>query len=124
VLIVGGVVALAILNWPESDAQKAADAAVTYGRTQMVWDRGPRAASSHIVPMRDVTAAVTQYASPGIASHFNARVLVRQYGPDHRVAVVVLTGSFNSLPPDEGVTLTMAVALVDVPSGRVILVID
>lgn len=123
-LIVGGGIALVLANRPESDAQKAADAAVAYGRTEMLWQKGPAATSTRLVPLRKLASTLERSTSASIAPHVNVPSLIERYGPNHRVAIVVLSGEFNSLPPDEGVELTTAVAIVDVPSDHVILVAD
>jgi hypothetical protein len=78
-----------------------------------------------VVPLDELKAALSGRVPAHVAQDVNVSDLIARYGPKHRVALVVLSGSYNSLPPDEGVPVTGdVVALVDQPSNRVLLLTD
>ncbi len=89
----------------------------------MIWLHGPTLQSSKIVPIAQITAVLAR--TPSLRHNINTSDLQRRFGPAHRLAVVILNGTYNSLPPDEGVNLTAnVVVLLDVPDNRVLLLTD
>lgn len=94
-------------------------AALTYGRQQMVWIKGPAAVSTHVIKLRNLRKDLRAEVSPSVWQDVNVPELLRQYGPSKQVGLVVLSGVFNSLPPDEGVDVHAdVVVLVDVRTNR------
>src|SRR5947209_17406226 len=102
-LIVVALVAIQVLRVataPPAGADVAAsDAALTYARDTTVWSSGPTAQSVRVVPLRRLEPALRAAVPAAVASDVNVSDLVRQYGPNRRVALVVLSGVYNSLPP-------------------------
>lgn len=131
VWLVAAVVALAIcaaILWFALSASatptqsRFADTALRYGQQYMTWSSGPSVQSTHIVPLRGLEGALSAAVPPATRRSVNVSDLLRRYGPGRRVALVILHGVYNSLPPDEGVTVAGdVVVLVDVQSDRVLL---
>ncbi|MGH2441649.1 MAG: hypothetical protein ACRDFX_00600 [Chloroflexota bacterium] len=81
---------------------------------QMVWQSGPNVRSTHVIRLHDLKTALHRYVFPRVASDVNTGDLIRRFGANRRVALVVLSGVYNSLPPDEGVMIHgQAVVLID-----------
>ncbi len=94
-------------------------AALTYGRRQMVWIKGPAAVSTHVIKLRNLRKDLRAEVPPSVWQDVNVAELLRQYGPSKQVGLVVLSGVFNSLPPDEGVDVHAdVVVLVNVRTDR------
>jgi len=105
-----------------STQSRFADTALQYGQQYMTWSSGPSVQSTHIVPMQGLERALSVTVPPATRRSVNVSDLLLRYGPGHKVALVILHGIYNSLPPDEGVTVTGdVVVLVDVKSNRVLL---
>jgi hypothetical protein len=131
ILLLAAVVALAMcaaILWfalsasATSTQSRFADTALRYGQQYMTWSSGPSVQSTQIVPLRGLEGALAATVPSATRRSVNVSDLLRRYGPGHRVALVVLRGVYNSLPPDEGVTVTGdVVVLVDVQSDRVLL---
>jgi hypothetical protein len=119
-----GILAYLLLqpaSTPSTATQRFNQAALRYAGTQIVWSTGPAVKSTHILPLRDLAAALKTAVRPSVARDVNTSDLIRRYGPDHEVALVVLAGDFNSLPPDEGLVLNgELVVLVDTARDRAI----
>ena len=108
-----------------STQSRAADSALTYARQYMTWSSGPALQSTHTLPLRHLTSALTRYTPSRVARGVNVPDLLRRYGPNRQVALVVLYGVYNSLPPDEGVNVDGdVVLLVDARTNRVLFVTD
>src|SRR5579872_2269336 len=88
-------------------------AALSYAGNTMQWDQGPNVQSTHVVPLGELRQALRTYAQPNVAADVNVSALEKQYGTSLRVGLVVLSGTFNTLPPDEGVLAHQAVAVVN-----------
>jgi hypothetical protein len=125
-LAIGISVLVAALSSSSASPQDpAAAAALSYARHYMVWTRGPSVQSLHVLPLRQLDSAVAEYVPVVVRKDINVADLVQQYGPNKRVALVVLSGAFNSLPPDEGVTINGGVvAIVDAKTDNVLLLTD
>lgn len=105
-----------------SAGSKASDAALSYAQRNTVWISGPSARSVQIIALGRLQNTLNASVSPTIARDVNVSQLLGQYGPRRRVALVILHGRYNSLPPDEGVEVTGdVVAVVDGPTDRVLL---
>jgi len=101
-----------------------ARAAVSYSRQQIIWDSGPTVQNEHVVPMRQLSRTLLAYAPRHVALDVNIPALLKQYGPGYRVAVVVLHGSFNSLPPQEGLPVHDAVVLLNARTLKGVFLMD
>lgn len=94
-------------------------------RTQLVWNRGPFLKGTYPTTMADLQRTLDRYLPAHVAQDVDVAELRKTYGPTRRIDVVALTGVFNTLPPDEGVTAPgTVVALVDPLRKHVILVTD
>lgn len=113
VLIATPLLWLALSSRASGGESPDASAALAYARQQMVWIQGPHVRSVHTVPLNRLEGALAAYAPPNIRNDVNVSELVHRYGPRLDVAVVMLSGDFNSLPPDEGVVLHDAIVLVN-----------
>jgi hypothetical protein len=103
----------------------APDIALTYARQHMVWVRGPTLRSSHMATLRTLEPLLTSTVSSSVKDDVNVPDLVHRFGANRKVALVVLTGVYNSLPPDEGMDIQgEVIALVDVRTDRVLLLTD
>jgi hypothetical protein len=103
----------------------AGNAALAYARARTVWYSGPVVQSVRTVPLDRLQGALRASVPAHIQQDVNIPALIRQYGPHRQVALVVLNGSYNSLPPDEGVTVHGDwVAIVDARTNRVLLLTD
>lgn len=123
--IAAAVLVISLSSPTSSDQSSASDAALSYAQQYMVWSHGPTVQSAHIVPLRRLDQAITSYVPAVVRKDINVGDLMQQYGPNKQVALVVLAGTFNSLPPDEGVTINGGVVvIVDVKSDRVLLLTD
>ena len=123
-LIVGGaLLALRFLHTNEHDA--ASQAAERYARATTVWSSGPTVRTVRLLRVRDLRAALRTAVAPRVASDVNVEDLARRVGANRRVALVVLYGVHDSLPPDEGVPVKGdVVAIVDTNGNRVLLLTD
>jgi hypothetical protein len=121
VLVVGFLVLAFLLFRPGTTTTppRYVQAALKYAGTQIIWNKGPSVQSSQVLPLRRLAAVLPKTVSPSVAKAINVPDLIRRYGTIRRVALVVLFGSFNSLPPDEGVIIASpVVVLVETPQNR------
>lgn len=96
-------------------------AALRYANGQIVWNNTPSVQSTQVVPLDRLSATLRRAVRPTVAAHIDPGIpgLIQQFGRTHKVALVVLTGSYNTLPPDEGVnTNGQIVVLVDTIDTR------
>jgi 4-amino-4-deoxy-L-arabinose transferase-like glycosyltransferase len=127
VLVVGVLIYVYLALQPASTAstQRFDQVALTYANSQIVWVNGPTVQSTQILPLRRLAAVLQATVHPHVAQDVNTRDLIRRFGANRQVALVVLSGDFNSLPPDEGVTLNgQVVVLVDVHQNRALFLTD
>lgn len=119
-LAAAGSIAFFILSPFSGSSQSAVDqAALTYSQQQMVWSQGPSVQSTRILLLRDLSAALSASVPVHVRRDVNVPDLVRRFGSNRQVALVVLTGVYNTLPPDEGVVVRgQAVVLVDTRTDR------
>lgn len=91
----------------------------------MVWIKGPTVVSARVIQLRDLEKNLRVEVSPAVWRDVNVRALRRQYGPNRQVGLVILSGVFNSLPPDEGVVVHAdVVVLVDARTNHGIYLMD
>lgn len=108
-----------------NEANLAGQTAQNYASSTTSWISGPTVRSVRIVQVRDLTSALRTMVPPGIAADVNVGDLAHRVGARHRVALVVLYGVHNSLPPDEGVNVNGdVVAVVDTTGNRVLVLTD
>ncbi len=126
--LLGVIVLAAAAVWVEnvtaapSAAQRAGATARSYAARTTLWNSGPTVRKVRIVPLSSLQAALRASVSPRVAADVNVSDLEHRYGSRRQVALVVLHGVFNTLPPDEGVTVAGdMVAIVDIPTQRVLL---
>lgn len=106
-----------------SEESRAGQTAASYSQQQMVWTSGPTVSSVHILALRHLRPALAASVPSQLRQDVNLGDLERRYGANRQVALVVLSGVYNSLPPDEGVNINgKVVVLVDVRTNRVLLV--
>jgi hypothetical protein len=104
---------------------RAQDAALTYARTEMIWAAGPTVQSVHVIPIHRLETTLRATVPSSVRQDVNVQDLQRRYGPNKQIALVVLSGVYNSLAPDEGVEVHGdVVVLVDPQTDRVMLVMD
>jgi hypothetical protein len=100
---------------------KAAQAGLRYARAEMVWTHGPSVVHARVGTIGDLPTLLPSLANTTLRQDVNTRDLIRQYGPRRKVDIIVLSGVYNSLPPDEGVNVQgEALVLVDVESNKVL----
>ncbi|MGH2449368.1 MAG: hypothetical protein ACRDFS_12300 [Chloroflexota bacterium] len=104
--------------------QNADAAALSYARRYMVWSAGPKVVSSEVVPLAHLGRTLSG-VQPSVRQDLNAASIIKRYGAKRRVAQVILKGTYNSLPPDEGVEISgEVVVIVTVPDDRVLTLAD
>jgi hypothetical protein len=125
-LVICGAVAWILLATSAPSAQdRAAQAGLAYARTQMAWTSGPTLQGSHATTLRSLRSVLAQTVPTSVQQDVNTGALIRQYGPNRRVALVIVSGVFNSLPPDEGVIVHGdAVVIVDLTTDHALLLMD
>jgi hypothetical protein len=117
-LIIGGVAYYALASSPSRSA-RIDQVALADARAQMVWSQGPTVQSTQILKLGQLSAALARSVPLRVAQDVNVQDLERRYGPQRTVALVVVNGVYNTLPPDEGVNLRGdAVVIVDVRTNR------
>jgi len=108
-----------------STQDRAGQAALSYAQQRLVWNSGPSVQSVHLVVLRKLRPALAASVPPSTAQNVNLDDLIHRYGANRLVALVVLHGVYNSLPPDEGVNVNGdIVVLTDARTDRILLVTD
>lgn len=108
-----------------SESNRAGQAALAYAKQTTVWVSGPSVQSVSLMRLAQLDAGLRRTVSPRVRSDVNVHDLIRSYGPNRQVALVVLSGVYNSLPPDEGVVAHgVMVSVVDARTNRVLLLTD
>jgi hypothetical protein len=104
-----------------SGGSAATQAGLHYARTEMVWIHGPSIALERTATMGALPALLRTLPSTSLRQDVNTTDLIRRYGPHRPVDVIVLSGVYNSLPPDEGVNVQgESLVLVDPRTDRVL----
>lgn len=104
-----------------SNAQQATQAGLDFSRNTMIWEKGPQVQSSTVVPMHSLPHALMS-APQSVRHDVNVSDLIKQYGKNRQVDLVVLSGKFNTLPPGEGVDIFgQVIVLVDMKTRRALL---
>lgn len=112
---------LAAPSAPSTQARARATA-LAYVQKYMVWSNGPQVQTVRLLPVSSLPTALASSVPPHVAQDVNVSDLQRRYGPTRRIALVVLNGVYNSLPPDEGVDIHGdIVVLVNVRPEKVLL---
>jgi hypothetical protein len=126
VLIVGIAVArFAVTASATSEQTRASHAGLVYAENTMGWLQGPSIRSAHEVRLGQIQSALVAYVSVPTRQDVNVPDLIRRYGSKRQVVLVVLTGTYNSLPPDEGVDVHGdVIEVVDARTNRVLLLMD
>lgn len=108
-----------------SPSQRAGEIARSYATRTTIWNRGPTVRKVIITGVRDLPAALRRTVSSRVADDVDVPDLERRVGAHRQVALVVLHGIFNTLPPDEGIVVNSdMVAVVDMSTKRVLLLTD
>lgn len=129
ILLAVSLLAGAALIWTQYVAaapsrQRATAIGLAYARNTMVWERGPTLVRDTVVPLRRLQPALDT-ARILARRDVNVPRLIRRYGADRRVDLVIVRGKFNTLPPDEGLIVTAdVVTIVDMQTGKVLLMTD
>lgn len=108
-----------IVHSSSSAQQEPTQAGLVYSRKTMLWEKGPQVQTSRTVHLHSLSRALR-----GLAARHDIDVpqLIKRYGGNRSVDLVVLAGKFNTLPPAEGVDIYgQVVVLVDVKTRRVLL---
>ncbi len=104
-----------------SGRSDATQAGLQYARSEMVWTHGPSIAHQRAGTVGELPALLPLLAGATLRHDVNTAGLIRQYGPNRQVDILVLSGVYNSLPPDEGVNVQgEALVLVDPQTNRVL----
>lgn len=114
-LVAVGVIAFVLLSpFSRASTNGIDQSALAYGRNHMVWSQGPTVQSTRVIRLRELPAALGATVASHVAQDVNVPQLERRFGANREVALVVLHGVYNSLPPDEGVIIAgQAVVLLD-----------
>ncbi|HEX6506164.1 MAG TPA: hypothetical protein VF221_00880, partial [Chloroflexota bacterium] len=108
-----------------SSTSSATRAGIAYAQDTMEWTSGPTLTHARVARVRDLPAVLPQITGAALRQDVNTADLQRRYGPDRQVDLVVLSGVFNTLAPDEGVNVHGEVlAVVDVKTNRVLFLTD
>lgn len=108
------------------NTQSPGQVAMSYARRTLQWNQGPYLKGTYPTTMGSLESTMKRHQVPKhVMQDVNVQRLLQQYAPTLKVDLVVLTGVFDTLPPDEGITGpgTM-VALVDPRQHRVLYVMD
>jgi len=104
-----------------SGGSAATRAGLQYARTEMEWVQGPSIAFERTATIGALPAQLRTMASTSLRKDVNTAGLIRHYGPRRPIDVIILSGVYNSLPPDEGVNVQGEVlVLVDPRTDRVL----
>ena len=104
-----------------SSPDGAAQAGLHYARTEMVWTEGPVIARRQAGTRGALPALLPRLVTTTLRHDVNTSDLIRRFGPGRPVEILVLSGVYNSLPPDEGVDVQgEALVLVDPRTRRVL----
>lgn len=99
----------------------ATQVGLRYARAEMVWTEGPSVVHERTGAMGELPALLAALATTTLRQDVNTTDLIRRYGPHRKVDIIVLSGVYNSLPPDEGVDVRGEVlVLVDAQTNRVL----
>lgn len=105
-----------------SAGSRAEQTGINYAQQYFVWSNGPTVVSRQTLPLGRLPAALRSAVPVAVSQDVNTDQLLQQYGPHRTVALDVFHGTYNSLPPDEGLQLTGdVVVLVDVGRNKVLL---
>jgi hypothetical protein len=108
-----------------SGSSNATQAGLRYARAEMVWTHGPSIAHERTGATGALPALLPALANTRLRKDVNTADLIRRYGPNRKVDIIVLSGVYNSLPPDEGVDVQGEVlVLVDAQTNRVLFLTD
>jgi hypothetical protein len=119
-LIIGGWLSVSAFGTSRQD--QVVQQGLAYAERQMVWSSGPSVQSTHSILTDYLTAALQRYVPLPVRADVNAQDFIRRHGLHRRYLLIVLYGTYNSLPPDEGVEVHGdVVELVDPKSRRVVL---
>jgi hypothetical protein len=129
--LLGVIVLTAAVIWvtnvtaAPSASQRAGEIARSYAARTTLWDRGPTVTDVRITRLSELEAQLRRRVTPQLASDVNVGDLQHRFGHNRVVALVILHGTFNTLPPGEGVTVTSdMVAVVDMRTHQVLLLTD
>jgi hypothetical protein len=129
--LLGGIVIAAAVVWfgnvtaAPSAAQRAGNIARRYAARTTLWNSGPTVTGVRIVRLSRLGATLHGAVTTQLADDVNVTDLQRRVGKNRQVAMVILHGTFNTLPPAEGVTVTgNMVAIVDMPTHHVLLLTE
>lgn len=104
-----------------SGGSNATQAGLRYARAEMVWTHGPSVAHQRTGTTGMLPALLPALANTTLRKDVNTADLIRRYGPNRKIDIIVLSGVYNSLPPDEGVDVQGEVlVLVDARTNRVL----
>lgn len=129
--LLGVIVIAAAVIWYQnataapSAAQRAGTIARSYAARTTLWNSGPTVTEVRVVPLTRLATTLRRTVTTQIADDVNVADLQRRVGTNRQVALVVLHGVFNTLPPAEGVTVTgNMVAIVDMRTRKVLLLTE
>lgn len=129
--LLGVIVIAAAVIWYQnataapSAAQRAGNIARSYAARTTLWNSGPTVTEVRVVPLTRLATTLRRTVTTQIADDVNVADLQRRVGTNRQVALVVLHGVFNTLPPAEGVTVTgNMVAIVDMRTRKVLLLTE
>jgi hypothetical protein len=118
----GAVAYTASAGSPGTDATEAG---LSYSRTVMQWIHGPSIVHTRAISLAALPALLPHLTTPALRDDVNTSDLIRHFGPRRQVEVMVLSGTYNSLPPDEGVNIQgEVILLVDRKTNKVLFLTD
>jgi hypothetical protein len=79
-------------------------AALQYAASQMSWQSTPTVKLVQNGRIANLSSMLLRHVPEAVATGVNVPDLKRLYGAQTPITLVVLQGSYNSLPPDEGIT--------------------
>lgn len=121
---IAGIAYYALASAP-TERSRVDAAALSYSRQQMVWLQGPTIRSTQFLRLGRLSAALARSVPRTVANNINVPELEQTYGRKRMIALVILTGVYNSLPPDEGVNLHGdAAVILDSHTNRLLLLMN
>src|SRR6266487_2259123 len=103
--LLGAVAWVIVQALPSTSNGSAAQISLAYARQTMSWSRGPDVSVSREVTLRQLDAALRRDVPASVRRDVNIPDLIRRFGASHRVELVILSGTYYSLPPDEGANI-------------------
>ncbi len=100
-------------------------AGLIYANNVMVWIHQPVIVHTRNAELGALPSILPSLTNTALRQNVNTADLIRRFGAHRRVQVLVLSGMYNSLPPDEGVNIQgEVIVLTDLKTDKVLFLTD